>query len=86
MTKQISVQDAKKQLSALLDKVKNGASFVITKAGRPVALLSAVQKRKRHESRIGFMKGKIKLAPDFDDPLPAEIIEAFEGGGSGDPI
>jgi prevent-host-death family protein len=86
MTKQISVQDAKKQLSALLDEVKNGESFIIAKAGRPVALLSPVQKPKRHKNRIGFMKGKIKFAPDFDDPLPADILDAFEGGGSRDPV
>jgi prevent-host-death family protein len=86
MMKQINLRYAEKQLSALLDKVKNGESFVITKAGRPVALLSPVQKRKRRKIRFGFMKGKIKFAPDFDDPLPAEIIEAFEGGGSRDPV
>jgi prevent-host-death family protein len=86
MIKQISVQDAKKQLSALLDRVKNGESFTIIKSGQPVALLSPVQKGKRRKSRIGFMKGKIKFAPDFDDPLPAEILDAFEGGGSCDPV
>jgi len=32
------------------------------------------------------MKGKIKFAPDFDDPLPDEILDAFEGRGSCDPI
>jgi prevent-host-death family protein len=86
MTKQVSIQHAKKQLSALLDDVSNGESFVITKAGRPVALLSPVQKPMRRKSRIGFMKGKIKLAPDFDDPLPEDILEAFEDGASKDPV
>jgi prevent-host-death family protein len=86
MMKQINLRYAEKQLSALLDKVKNGESFVITKAGRPVALLSPVQKRKRRKIRFGFMKGKIKFAPDFDDPLPAEILDAFEGRGLRDPV
>ena len=86
MTKRITAQDAKKQLSSLLDKVINGESFTITKAGRPVALLSPVQKPKRRKSRFGFMKGKIGFAAGFDDPLPAEILHAFEGGGSRDPV
>jgi antitoxin (DNA-binding transcriptional repressor) of toxin-antitoxin stability system len=51
-----------------------------------VALLSPVQKRKRRKIRFGFMKGKIKFAPDFDDPLPEEILEAFEGGASKAPV
>jgi prevent-host-death family protein len=86
MTKQISISDAKKQLPALLDKVKRGESFVIAKAGRPVALLSPVQKPKRKKIRFGFMKGKVKLAPDFDDPLPDWPLDAFEGRGSHDPV
>jgi len=86
MSKQVSIRYAQKQLSALLDKVKNGESFIIAKAGRPLALLSPVEKPKRHKSRIGFMKGKIKFASDFDDPLPDEILDAFEGRGSRDPL
>ena len=86
MTRQVRVQYAKKQLSALLDRVSDGESFVIPKAGRPVARLSPVQKRKRAKVRFGFMKGKIRFAADFDDPLPDEILEAFEGGASKDPV
>jgi prevent-host-death family protein len=86
MTKQVDVQDAKKQLSTLLHRVSKGESFQITKAGKPVALLSPVQRRKRPKVRFGFMKGKVKFAPDFDDPLPEEILAAFEGGVSKDPV
>jgi prevent-host-death family protein len=86
MTKRVTVQDAKRQLSTLLDRVSKGESFVITKRGRAVALLSSVQKPKRPKIRFGLMKGKIKFAPDFDDPLPEEILEAFEGGASKDPV
>jgi prevent-host-death family protein len=80
MKKQVSVDQARKQFSALLDEVSKGASFVIAESGKPVALLSPIEPRKRDKSRIGFMKGRIKLAPDFDTPLPEDVIKSFENG------
>jgi prevent-host-death family protein len=80
MKKQVSVDQARKQFSALLDEVSEGASFVIAKSGKPVALLSPIEPRKRRKSRIGFMKGRIKFAPDFDTPLPEDVIKSFEDG------
>jgi hypothetical protein len=29
----------------------------------------------------GFLKGKIWIGRDFDDPLPSDILDAFEGRG-----
>jgi hypothetical protein len=29
--------------------------------------------------KFGVMSGKIKLAPDFDAPLPEDVIQLFEG-------
>jgi prevent-host-death family protein len=54
MKKQMSVDQARKQFSALLDEVSKGASFVIAKSGKPVALLSPIEPRKRDKSRIGL--------------------------------
>ena len=31
-------------------------------------------------SRVpGGLEGKIRIAPDFDDPLPDDLLDAFEG-------
>ncbi|MFI4988224.1 MAG: hypothetical protein ACHQF3_12360 [Alphaproteobacteria bacterium] len=30
----------------------------------------------------GFWEGKIQIPDDFDDPLPEEILKAFEGDES----
>ena len=47
-------------------------------AAKPVARLMplAVPVRRR---RLGLLKGKIKIAEDFDAPLPEEILRLFEG-------
>jgi prevent-host-death family protein len=77
--KQVNVYEAKTRLSALLDEVSKGESFVIAKSGKPVARLCPIEPRKRRKSRFGFMKGKIRFAPDFDAPLPEDILRLFEG-------
>lgn len=41
----VSVAEAKAQLSALLDRVERGEEVVITRRGRSVARLSAVERR-----------------------------------------
>lgn len=70
-----NVTEAKAQLSALLESVEQGEEVLITRGSRPVALLIpfVVQKKER---QAGKLKGKIKIAADFDS-LPAEIEEAF---------
>jgi len=60
-----------------LTRVKAGEEIIIAKVGRPVARLVPVgeQPGKRFP---GSAKGKVTVAPDFDEPLPESILEAFE--------
>lgn len=71
-----NVHDAKTHLSRLLEKVANGEEVVIAKSGRPVAKLVRVAVEPRQPGRL---KGRIRIAPDFDEPLPAEILASFRG-------
>ncbi len=74
----VSVYDAKTQLSRLIDKANAGEEVVITRHGRPVARLSGFEK-KLARRKLGGLEGKIWMSDDFDDPLPDEILDAFEG-------
>jgi hypothetical protein len=38
-------------------------------------------KEQRLDRRPGALKGKIWIGPDFEDPLPEEILAAFRGEG-----
>jgi prevent-host-death family protein len=70
-----NISAAKAQLSALVEKVLAGQEIIIGKAGKPVAKL--VQYKNRVTDRQpGALKGKIKIASDFDE-LPSEIADAF---------
>lgn len=75
--KMINIHEAKTHLSKLIAAVAQGKEIIITKAGKPVAKLVPFESKK--PKRIfGILKGKIKIAKDFDAPLPNEIISAFE--------
>lgn len=52
--------------------------MIIARGGRPVARLTRLEEPKR-KIRFGLLKGKIKIAKDFDAPLPEELLARFEG-------
>ncbi|HXO42485.1 MAG TPA: type II toxin-antitoxin system prevent-host-death family antitoxin [Thermoanaerobaculia bacterium] len=71
-----NVHDAKTHLSRLLERVAQGEEVIIAKSGRAVAKLVPVPAEPR---RPGRLKGRIRLGPDFDEPLPEEVLAAFRG-------
>jgi len=70
-----NISEAKAQLSALIEKVIAGEEVIIGKAGKPVAKLIRYE-RNRQARQPGALKGKIKIANDFD-ALPEDIAKAF---------
>lgn len=76
----ISVYDAKTNLSRLLDRAASGEEIVITRNGRPVAKLVAASPV-RAPRKLGTLKGRIRIRKTFDAPLPDEVVDAFEGRG-----
>jgi len=75
----INIYEAKTQLSKLIEQAASGKDVVIARGGKPVARLTRLDAPKR-KLRFGLLKGKIKIAVDFDAALPEEIIAEFEGG------
>ncbi|MBK7662195.1 MAG: type II toxin-antitoxin system Phd/YefM family antitoxin [Sterolibacteriaceae bacterium] len=74
----VNIYEAKTQLSRLIEQAASGEDVVIGRGGRPVARITALTPAKQ-PIRFGLLKGRIKLADDFDAPLPDEVLGAFEG-------
>ena len=74
-----NIYEAKTHLSKLVERAASGEEIVIAKAGKPLARLTAVQPEEKRRREPGLWKGKIWVADDFDDPLPEEMLKAFEG-------
>jgi prevent-host-death family protein len=60
--------EAKTRLSAVLERVSKGQVYIITKRGRPVAELRPL--RGEEKLQFGRDRGRIRIAADFDAPLP----------------
>ena len=73
----VNIHEAKTNLSRLVDEVTAGAEIVIAKAGKPVAKLVPIGRGRVRKP--GFLKGRIRIAADFDASLPSELLDAFEG-------
>lgn len=74
----INIHDAKTNFSRLVDAAAGGEEIIIAKAGKPTARLVPMQHDKVVRS-FGRLKGKVRIADDFDAPLPDDVIAAFEG-------
>ncbi len=78
--KTIGAFEAKTHLSALLEKVARGESFLITKRGKPVAALSPVTTGTRHGPKELIADFRKRFAKSLQ-PVPVEeIIELKEAG------
>jgi prevent-host-death family protein len=78
MKNAVNTHEAKTQFSRLLRRVAAGEEITIANRGVPVARLVPVCSGKP-KRQLGFYGDTIKIADDFNAPLPDEILDAFEG-------
>lgn len=74
----VNIYDAKTRLSQLVDEAAAGRDVIIGRHGRALVRLTRLQPAKR-TVRFGLLKGKVRIAADFDAPLPDDVVAAFEG-------
>ena len=77
MTLTVNIHEAKTNLSKLLARVGIGEEVIIAKSGKPIARLVPIVEKPRRRVP-GSAAGKVIIAPDFDAPLPEDILESFE--------
>jgi prevent-host-death family protein len=77
MAKVLNLYEAKSQLSSLVEEAASGTEIIIAKAGVPRARLVPIKTTVRR--RPGGSKGRIRIAADFDAPLPASVLATFTG-------
>ena len=74
----LNIHEAKTHFSRLVDAAAAGEEIIIAKAGKPTARLVPME-RATPIRRFGRLKRRVRIADDFDAPLPDEMIAAFEG-------
>jgi len=64
----INIHQAKTHLSRLVEDVASGNEILIAKGGRPMARLVPLR-RDETPRRAGLLKGKLRIADEFDRAL-----------------
>lgn len=75
----VNVHAAKTNLSHYLSEVEKGEVVVFCRRNEPIAELRAIPKVNRRVPQLGCAKGTVQILPGFFDPLPEEVLRAFEG-------
>lgn len=74
MSLTVNMHKAKSDLSHLVRRALAGEDVIITKAGKPVARLVPI----RAERIPGTARGLVQISDDFFEPLPEDVVSAFE--------
>jgi prevent-host-death family protein len=77
----VNVHEAKTHLSRLLERAERGERIVIARAGRPVAVLQAIEPIARRQPG----SDPIVIHDDFDDPIPDFDLDRLKALDSGRP-
>lgn len=76
----VNMHEAKTRLSQLVDKAAKGEPFIIARAGKPVARVTAIDSPDpAQQKRTGFLAGQFEVPEDFDRMGEAVIAEMFGG-------
>lgn len=75
--KLINIADAKARLPELVERAARGEEIVIGRNGKPKARLVPLPARRQRVP--GHGAGQWEVGEDFNDPLPADVLAAFDG-------
>lgn len=83
--KRLNIHEAKTHLSRYLSDVENGETVILCRRNVPIAEIRPLPKPGNGPRPLGLGKGFMTISEEFYEPLPDELLDAFEGKtGSGD--
>jgi prevent-host-death family protein len=74
----VNIYEAKTRLSQLVDQAVAGQDVVVSRHGKPLVRITRLETEPRR-IRFGVLKGRLRIAADFDAPLADEVLAGFEG-------
>lgn len=75
----VNVAAAKARLPELIERAARGEEIVLARGGKPRARLVPLEDGRKALRVPGKGKGRFRMARDFDEPLPPEVLAAFHG-------
>lgn len=77
------MHDAKTHLSRYIADLDEGDRLLICRRNVPVAEVRPIKGKPREVAEPGRWEGRIEVPPEFFDPLPEDLLEAFSGTDEG---
>lgn len=75
----LNIHEAKTHLSRYLELLLQGERIFLCKRNIPIAEIRALPKPFQQKRPIGLAKGEFTVPSQFFEPLPDELVMAFEG-------
>ena len=72
----VTVDDLQREVLQYLRRVEAGETIVIIRQDKAIAELKPITNQLRP---FGLCAGEFTVPDDFDDPLPEDMLKAFEG-------
>ena len=76
----LNLHEVKTHLSRYLKRLAEGETIILRKRNKPIAEIRPLPAARTTPRPMGLDKGRFEIPKEFFDPLPDDIIEAFEGG------
>ncbi len=76
----LNIHEAKTHLSRYLARIEEGESILLCRRNVPIAEIRPLPKERRRPGRPGHWAGKFEVTKAFFEPLPDDLLDAFEGG------
>ncbi len=73
----VNIHEAKANLSRYIDRAVEGEQVVICKRNVPVAELTRIKPKPKGRRPMGLAKGQIHMTDAFFDPLPDDMLKAW---------
>lgn len=76
----LNINEAKTHLSRYLPRLERGETILLCKRNVPIAEIRPIRQPPKKQRPVGIDRG-MKIPASFFEPLPEEILDAFECRG-----
>lgn len=76
--RRLGVREFRENVSGFLRQARHGATFIVMSRNQVLAVIEPPKAPERPRRQPGALRGKIRMAPDFDT-LPPDVLAAMEG-------
>jgi len=75
----LNIHEAKTHLSQYLEELARGETIILCKRNIPIAEIRPIRPHREYKRPIGLAKGEFEVTREFFEPLPEEMLAAFNG-------